>query len=430
MWVLHTRGLSHRLVSNLGAIKMSAVHTRHGRSLSHSHTRIESPGFGTVTDIVFNEFDAVSSDVKSGGSNPHWKDQIRSVTQAGTGYARQTTLGGFVSGKVSGTFHPAGTYDERRDYHELSGQFQVGPGVPDLPDISTLQIQAKLKFIQKARSMIRLFQGGVFLGELRETLQMIIRPASALRRRVSLYSSSAKKAFRRERTPPSRARALSGTWLEHSYGWRPFFRDIDEGMEALSDTNHLVPQILAATESDVWKSASQDVSFSGPGVFISGDLVFQPEHTGRVRYLGCVAWESLPPRDWQSKWGVTLSDFAPTVWELIPYSFLVDYFSNVGAVIDASSFGTVSLRWGICSAVAESRIYLTKQSARWNSSSVSEPASASASLGLSPLSQWRFNRSLVEKLEAGIADVRGQMPGVGDWRKWANMAALAIEKTL
>ena len=43
--------------------------------------------------------------------------------------------------------------------------------------------------------------------------------------------------------------------------------------------------------------------------------------------------------------GVDLSSVAPTSWELIPYSWLVDYFTDVGSAIDAVSIRLVEFGW-------------------------------------------------------------------------------------
>lgn len=403
--------------------------TRIGRS--RVWQQVTGPGGSPPTDGVYRTQSRTSTDAKTGSKNPNWRNQIRRVSQAGTPYSRTLELFGFVSGQVDGSFHnsvaPVGQRTTIRAYGELF--LDSGPTLPSLPNVSALDIQARVNFLKKCRSTQRAFQGGVFLGELREAVHMIIRPASALRRSISSYSAAAKKAVRRAKGP-HKAKALSGTWLEASYGWRPLFNDIDAGMAALADTSHLVPDVIVGVAKDEWRTSPAWASTVISGTFLNCDASFRTRFRGMVRYLGCVAWESENRAGgWQSHWGLTLSDFAPTIWELIPYSFLVDYFSNIGAIIDASSFGAVAVRWGVRSTVAESSVELGNYSPSWHSSSVSQ-ATQSASLGLSPLSRFSFNRGLFSTVDVGIADIRFQVPGIGNWQKWANMAALAVEKVL
>jgi hypothetical protein len=43
--------------------------------------------------------------------------------------------------------------------------------------------------------------------------------------------------------------------------------------------------------------------------------------------------------------GFNPSEFVPTAWELIPYSFLADYFTNIGDILDSWAYGRGNLSW-------------------------------------------------------------------------------------
>ena len=43
--------------------------------------------------------------------------------------------------------------------------------------------------------------------------------------------------------------------------------------------------------------------------------------------------------------GFKLEDFVPTMWNLLPYSFLVDYFVDVGGILNAITTDISAVRW-------------------------------------------------------------------------------------
>jgi hypothetical protein len=65
-----------------------------------------------------------------------------------------------------------------------------------------------------------------------------------------------------------------------------------------------------------------------------------------VKYYGAVRCKGEDDNLKMKDIGLDTSSFLPTVWNLIPYSFLVDYFTNIGTVIDAFSQRNVGLAWG------------------------------------------------------------------------------------
>jgi hypothetical protein len=370
-----------------------------------------------------------------------WKLKIKNGSSATGPYSIDVVTYFPSQGSASASYDYVndGTPSLDRATHSVLGTLDY-PNLPSLPSglpsSSDVDTQARIGFQNKVRSAQRSFQGGAFLGELREAIHMVRSPAEALRKSVTRYSVAAKKAARQAaRTKgPKKARAvakaLSGTWLEHSFGWAPLFGDVDSAAKALGDTNHHVPNVVQYSAFD--NIASSVVStYNNPSA--NGHLYIRSKFRTRfdvsVHYKGCVAWDSPNlARDWQSTWGVSLRDFVPTVWELIPYSFLVDYFTNVGKLVDASSTGDVSLRWGTCATRLLSNRELVGRQILNDTTDPINWHVGSLSASVDQISRFSFYRQVVDKVGTNIFDLQLRCPGVKDWHKWANIAALATER--
>lgn len=370
-----------------------------------------------------------STDIKIGDSVPHWKDKIRRVTSATGTYSRVKVVQGLVRGVGSFSINNPNQGNQLQTM-TCSGVLLQNPkpvapaGLP----VNSVDTLARMAFMKKVRKSQRSFQGGVFLGELREAIHMVVRPASGLRNAIDDYVKAQRSAFGHRRNLP--AKALTDTWLEHSFGWRPFLSDVDSGMKALAK----VPRIIGDPISGVAKDAFKSAPFTQGEVIDNGriDHTWVDESSVFVKYKGLVAYEnenSAP--DWQSNWGITLSDFLPTVWELIPYSFLVDYFTNIGDIIDGASMGSVQLRWGFCSTLRKS----SRRNVSYSWGNQGYPASwhfspNNLTLQVPELSQFSFVRQNISSVSVGITDFQMKIPGIGDWRKWANIGALATSRRL
>jgi hypothetical protein len=391
--------------------------------------------YSPATAVFFNSINGpttvTSSKTKSGGPVLGWKKLIRDSEDATGGYTLDIVNDGHVRGSASCSFlnmNNGGKYT----VGTVTGVVHKNPvlGLPILSS-NTADTQARIAFMQKVRNSRRSFQSGVFLGELRETIHQITHPAQALRKAITSYSSAVKKAARRARGRRSVAKAISGTWLENSYGWRPLFQDIDDGMKALA----AIPRVIGDPISGFFKDSNKGSPFSFTEVCAGFGVRSRAydEFTTFVLYKGLVAYENdNPAPDWKQNWGLTLSDFAPTVWELIPYSFLVDYFSNIGNVIDSASMGQVSLRWGFRTSFtkAQRRIISTACVNQNGFPSSWKFTPISADVTVPEHSRISMSRTSISSVSVGIADITVKVPGVDNWRKWANIAALATEKIL
>jgi hypothetical protein len=234
---------------------------------------------------------------------------------------------------------------------ELSGYFGPWwlPGEPELDTtIASVNNQALMKLNAQVLKAQQSFQGFVFAGELAETIQMIRHPAQSLYRGVSSYLSSVKKRTAGKRYPPKTLRRIvSDSWLEYSFGWVPLLSDVNSGMKALAEYN-----TYRRDRVRLDASAENTVTLPNPYGFTADLFNFSLTYknpcrktTVSVRYTGAMSnITSSPMADWRH-FGFDPRSVVPALWELVPYSFLVDYFSNVGSVIQSVCLDTSGVSW-------------------------------------------------------------------------------------
>jgi hypothetical protein len=213
-------------------------------------------------------------------------------------------------------------------------------------------------------------QGMTTLGELKQTIQMIARPAESLRRmtleiidsirsgKLDL-SSRERTAVRRALASKKRHRALergaSGTILEWNFGVRPLVADIEATastvVELLQPTR--IPrkrlQGTSPKQVSVHSTYSDLIRYTGYAEHGMGIKITQVENTEySVRWLagykGTVFGPEGPARALRAL-GLSQWDLGPTMWELLPWSFLWDYFTNIGDIVSAVCTYTGDVTW-------------------------------------------------------------------------------------
>jgi len=204
--------------------------------------------------------------------------------------------------------------------------------------------QALVRLNESIASAQRDLQGSVALGELAEALRMIRRPGIGLRKGFDRYLASVKKRFKGKKRWNLQAanEAVADSWLEHAFGWKPLLHDIDDGAKALANALNWHPERVRifGKGTDLWRSGH--LTRSG-GDVLHGALLLKRDKYIRVGevnvyYEGYIGYSPVAVDQVDFKrFGLGIDQFIPSIWELIPYSFVVDYFSNVGAVLQAYS---------------------------------------------------------------------------------------------
>lgn len=251
-------------------------------------------------------------------------------------------------------------FDARKQYRELKGYIghfdNQGGRDPKVAVISSAFADnlARAKFYQKINQARNQFSGSIFLGELRETLHMLRRPAAGLTDLIKGYLGDVKK--RKRSHPKTWTKAIGDLWLENAFGWQPLINDMKDAAEALRRLNEKrASKIISAGGFDAKDSTSSlpardrgTIYFAG----LSGDRGFWITCDAHlyerciVRYKGRLDAQ-VTTTNWDNwdLFGFRSVDFIPAAWELLPWSFLADYFSNIGDCLSSICVSTQGLKY-------------------------------------------------------------------------------------
>jgi hypothetical protein len=308
-------------------------------------TPIALPGVGPVTvNLGWQDTRTTSK------QTPFWRNIMRAGNNA------TTDLDGSLSQlhPSSGTFQyrekvGVGTATEYHDVHTWSGQllftsasfggFVSGQKAEDL---------ATEEFIKQARKAQTQLQAGVIAGEAMQTIRGVLQTARTIRNGLFGYldTLAAEKRRRRRKTRRELTEYVSDQWLSASYGWKPLLGDLDDSMKYLATDNEVLSEhVRVSGKSSLVGKGFQSNESSPSGCTFKSEV----QERVSVRIVGKVSRKvngfALFGDAMSARAGLDPSNWLPTIWELIPYSFLVDYFSNVQEVISSYTFNQQSVMW-------------------------------------------------------------------------------------
>lgn len=250
-------------------------------------------------------------------------------------------------------------------------------------------------------------------GEIRETIRMLRSP---FKQGINLLTSM----LRSGKTFRGPVKASSDLWLQYRFGILPLMADV-EGVFKLINKS---AQKEHVGSSRVYGASSvvQVEPWGATPVFgapLTGTITYEQRAEVIVRfgYLHQAMGASLAKQDDFMKSFLNPRDLPSTAWELIPFSFLVDYFINVGAILESVITYTGGVVWTSNSTVQTSTATLAISSA--NSTNASRYIVSS----FSPGRCVRTKRS-VDRVTAppGILPLTFELPGSNV--RLANIAAL------
>lgn len=217
----------------------------------------------------------------------------------------------------------------------------------------------------------------------------------------------------------SRKKLISDNWLEYRYGWRLVVMDVESLLKTLYDSLTLRPPLLrvyASREQEaITKSVSTALYLVMPNGLFCTRYDKSVEITRTYKAEGGYTYElqSVPLATGQA---LGLTNYAVAAWEFMPASFIVDWATNIGSVLEGlTAFQGKSCKTGFINRIIQSS---TKET--WTNIAKATGASAvqtvnglNGSLSLDPVLERRFLRSpmaftpssLRLSLDLGVAKV-------------------------
>lgn len=332
-----------------------------------------SSGPSKTGSVTFTGPVSFGSTIAYGANYPDWRTRIlgglnATTNMSGTIQRVLTSEEGFMHARLKQVpDNPLATAFEIREDHVFGyigiavPLFHSNPSFPTI-SLTTATNRALARYNAKVAGVNRQFQGGVFFGELAEALHGIRHPAEALFKGIESYSNAATKLRRRyvkskadflalskgRRRKVARAfsDAATGLWLENSFHWLPLMYDIQGAISALEHTFDAAPyQMVKASATDEVQKVQTSSSW-GAGRIFPGTVSTLASRGASVKFYGIVRVGSRTTFQPDMKaLGFDIQSFVPTVWELIPYSWAVDYFTNIGDIIYGASYGGSDVLW-------------------------------------------------------------------------------------
>jgi hypothetical protein len=243
-----------------------------------------------------------------GGSRNKWNQYSLSETRAICSQAKYT-----------GQWFEPGAGTGAIDIAVVQGE----PG-----DLVTWNSNDDLNLLGKLSERVRghSFNLAVATGEGKKTVETVVGALGTLARSVRAlkhgdFATAARQLGvqpRGTRTRSLETRDVASRWLELQYGWKPLLSDVFDAHSAY----HALTK-GTRTSAVAVKSAKAKTLFP-----IVGPYRYTQQHSIRKTITYEMSEDLSAPRQ------LGLTDPLSLVWELLPYSFVIDWFYPIGSYLD------------------------------------------------------------------------------------------------
>jgi hypothetical protein len=373
---------------------------------------------GSTQVTIQNGYTSTTEDVEN------WRDRMsRGVNATGEMSASGTSVD-FAPMFAEVEYQKGGDPDSVR-ISTRAGVQSTGASIPLYNDLLGLaRNRAKMRLYQKAISQQRKLQGGVLIGEIRELMAMLRNPARALRASLDAYHNSLRSKKGRV-AKKDKQKVLTDTYLEYAFGWLPLLNDTRDAAEALAaNYEKLKREVNTFTVSQTETQAEVLQPFIVTLGAHRWSVTKSYKRLDICKLLGSMASVAPSPMLRTTReLGFSPYDFVPTVYNLVPWSFVLDYFSNTGEVLDAWAARDIKFEWAQMTSITRNQgdrrcADLTEE---WLVSQGHVPLASLFSPGKYKVDSWAISRERMGVTDL-LPDFQWEIPGI---RQNFNLLALA-----
>lgn len=386
---------------------------------------------------------------RTGGKVPDYREKIRNNQQAGSTFVSDRYK---VLSMTPGAFS-ASTYNREKpkDLYAsstFSGYYLPPAGIAHLvgPTLSKARAIALSKAYRIIAERQQHMNSMAVLAELGQVMKQFGRPFEAMvglvERRMAFLETE-RRALK-NKWPPAKFKVkyldvISSTYLEFVFGLLPLISDTRDAAEALARWKNeadlpVRPDTIRARGSD----SQVQVNYQSGGV--TGEYQSTCSHVEKIvtesRSQFVVKLKPSVVADFGSNerlielLGFKPENFAPSLWEAVPWSWLVDYFLNVQSILEAGATSTAAVAWIVESATQRTTVdrtafvdvHLSQIAAK--AQNLTYVLTAGGSAGNSKISRTNVTRTLPSTL--GIPPLTLSIPGSA--KRYTNMLAVLLQK--
>lgn len=273
---------------------------------------------------------------------------------------------------------------------------------------SWLNGRAMLNFLLKVKDQKS--QILVTLAESRQTVEMISGIAKTVAGLRKKWLGKQPRSVRKSE------RKLHSSWLEYRYGWMPLYYDaygITSQLLEKPDTRELYPVRGVAR----WETDSQQV-VDWPAAYWKGKVLRRDSHRYKAMVGGFISVTNRTSRELVRS---GLTNPLELAWEVLPYSFVVDWLISVGDYIEgmtALSGVTLTNCWASIQTDTGTSKSPLKTTYPTTMTIHNHPPNATRQM---KYNRWSVNPSLLHVPLNSLVDFNLQKQS---WKHWVDSAAL------